>query len=424
MIWEIVGALIVSLGTVALLLAFCRGLIRRSNFKLRVSIVYGFTFSFAFLWEILGAKITTLEELTAVILIGVAFYFIVETDWLGAFYKSVWMSMIGELLYETVALVYTTVGQDHYSKTQFIIIDGIASVCVALVLYFTVAKILRRGRLHPVGPRQSFCAIVLMAFFLQTFVNLLQSTNTISQISGYLAEILIQLYCITFLYFQDEVFKKAEMQKELDTLNAMYNQKIRQYDLAKHNVTLMNQYCHNLKVKIASMRQTLSDKESIHMLTDLEKSVNLYADIVHTGDDVLDMVLTEKNLLCRAQQIQINCVADGKLLYFIRPADVYTIFSVAIGNAMQEVAAFPETEKRLIDISIGKRQNFLFINVFNPLFHKENAADPLSRPMEEQPAYELRTIKKIVSDYHGLMKVDVFHDTFSLNIMIPFPQKQ
>ena len=152
--------------------------------------------------------------------------------------------------------------------------------------------------------------------------------------------------------------------------------------------------------------------------------IEIYADIVHTGDDVLDMVLTEKNLLCRAQQIQINCVADGKLLYFIRPADVYTIFSVAIGNAMQEVAAFPETEKRLIDISIGKRQNFLFINVFNPLFHKENAADPLSRPMEEQPAYELRTIKKIVSDYHGLMKVDVFHDTFSLNIMIPFPQKQ
>lgn len=424
MIWEIVGALVVALGTIAILLAFCRGLTFRSNFKLRVGIVYGFAFAFAFLWEILGAKITTVEEAAVFILVCIGVHFIVDTDWFDASYTAVWMAMSGELFYEWTALFYTTLREKLYRTSQLLLMVGIVGVCAALVVYFTVAKALRQGRIRPVGPRQSVCAVVLLAFFLQTFVTILQSANTISQTSGYLAEILIQLYCITFLYFQDEVFKKVEMQKELDTLNAMYDQKIRQYDLAKHNVTLMNQYCHNLKAKIASMRQTLSDQESIHMLTDLEKSVNLYTDIVHTGDDVLDMVLTEKNLLCRDQQIQINCVADGKLLYFMRPADVYTIFSVAIGNAMQEVATFPETEKRLIDISIGKRQNFLFINVFNPLFHKENVTDPLSQPMEEQPAYELRTIKKIVSDYHGLMKIDIFRDTFSLNIMIPFPQKQ
>ena len=63
---------------------------------------------------------------------------------------------------------------------------------------------------------------------------------------------------LTLLYFQTEVFKLSAMQKEMDTLNLLYERQREQYQVARQNVQIINKRCHELKLQIAALRQMSS----------------------------------------------------------------------------------------------------------------------------------------------------------------------
>ena len=63
--------------------------------------------------------------------------------------------------------------------------------------------------------------------------------------------LLCQFYFLTLLYLQTELFKKSAMQKEMDTLNLLYERQRQQYQVARQNVQIINRRCHELKVRIA-----------------------------------------------------------------------------------------------------------------------------------------------------------------------------
>ena len=56
---------------------------------------------------------------------------------------------------------------------------------------------------------------------------------------------------------------------------------------------------------------------------------------MRTGNEILDTILTEKSLICENSGIHINCVADGSLLAFMNPVDLYTLFGNALDNAIE-----------------------------------------------------------------------------------------
>ncbi len=64
-------------------------------------------------------------------------------------------------------------------------------------------------------------------------------------------------------------------------------------------------------------------------LADVAREVDVYDAAVHTGNEALDTILTEKSLVCQREGITLTCVADGSALDFMAPADIYALF----GNA-------------------------------------------------------------------------------------------
>ena len=77
---------------------------------------------------------------------------------------------------------------------------------------------------------------------------------------------------------------------------------------------------------------------------------------------MLDVVLTEKSLLCEAQRIRLNCVADGTCLTAIEPGDLYALFSNLLDQAI-DAAAQQQSDRRMIDLLVCRRQGFAVINV-------------------------------------------------------------
>ena len=67
-----------------------------------------------------------------------------------------------------------------------------------------------------------------------------------------------------------------------------------------------------------------------------------------TGSNLLDTILTSKNLRCMQKGIAMTCFADGHELDFMDVMDVCTIFGNALDNAIECEEKIEDVSKRLI----------------------------------------------------------------------------
>lgn len=289
---------------------------------------------------------------------------------------------------------------------------------VYLLLWATLARHMPSGDQYDIGPRQLSSALLLNLLFEMLYEIVMLAPGVREPII--LPAMLAQVYCLTLLYLQTELFKKSAIQKELDTLNLLYDLQKKQYNAARRNVQLIYRKCHELKVQIAALR---ADPNALQgeTLQQAESAVRRVDATMNTGNDVLDVVLTEKALACEEKHITMNCVADGAALDFFEPAELYVLFSSALDNAIEAVETL-EVPKRLIDVLVSVRQDFLVINIINPLrmapdFEGELPAVDAQRRLGR--GYGLKNIRRIVRQYGGMLDVKAEDGFFTLRIVIP-----
>lgn len=68
--------------------------------------------------------------------------------------------------------------------------------------------------------------------------------------------------------------------------------------------------------------------------------------VARTGNETLDIVLTDKLLYCEKNNVTITCIADGKSLSFMSEEDIYSLFGNALDNAVLAVEQLPEPYQR------------------------------------------------------------------------------
>ena len=110
---------------------------------------------------------------------------------------------------------------------------------------------------------------------------------------------------------------------------------------------------------------------------------------------------------------------------FINAIDLYAILGNALDNAMEAVEKFKHEEKRQIDVMIYRQQNFLVMNVINPikgnLVYEEEL--PVSTKGDKRfHGFGLKSIRYIVKKYDGFLNISEEDGCFSLKILIPIPK--
>lgn len=237
-----------------------------------------------------------------------------------------------------------------------------------------------------------------------------------------LFNIVLQFYCITLLYLQSALFKKSSMRKELETIQLLWHQQKGQYQLSKETIELINHKCHDLKHQVQAIRAVKDEKERETYLEKIEKSVQIYSAIVRTGNEILDTILTEKSLICENSGIHINCVADGSLLAFMNPVDLYTLFGNALDNAIEAVRKLESKEKRVIDIMLYERQSFLMLQIVNPMCGEVKFEDGLPLTTKAKNGYHgygMKSMLHTIQKYEGHLTTEVKNGCFYFNVMLP-----
>ena len=59
------------------------------------------------------------------------------------------------------------------------------------------------------------------------------------------------------------------------------------------------------------------------LLADIAREVRIYDASVTTGNEALDVLLTEKRLTGEHEDIAFSCIVDGEALSFMGPSDLY-----------------------------------------------------------------------------------------------------
>ena len=353
------------------------------------------------------------------ILLGAMIYACVEIDKKSALYCAVWSLLTAQTAYEGWNLFELLCAVKSHPLNMNSVPVKLLQVLTGVVFYGVICgtlarKIPDKGVYH-IGPRQLASAFFMgIMFMLQAA--LLSSAQALDWPMSVVGTTLIgQLYFLTLLYLQTELFKKSDLQKEMETLNLLYERQRQQYQVARQNVNIINKRCHELKLQIAALRQMSSapaDPELKAHIDEAEKAAQLYDASRNTGNEVLDVVLTEKSLLCESRRIQLNAVTDGSCLNFFEASDLYALFANMLDHAIESAVKVPEPERRCIDLLVCTRQSFVVVNVISPDRPAESADTRAAH-------YAVKVTNRIVQKYKGTLTTESQNGFFAVKIIFP-----
>ncbi len=231
------------------------------------------------------------------------------------------------------------------------------------------------------------------------------------------------LLCTFILVIEYELLYNRRLQHEVSTISQIMENKREQYQLSKETVEAINLKCHDIRHQIRSLGNgsVTIDQKVIRKIVD---EVNVYDSTVRTGNEPLDVILTEKSLLCNREGIMFSCIADGPCLNFMEPSDLYSLMGNALDNAMDAVRKIGSHEHRSISLVVRHIGNTAVVHVENYFTGTIEFHEGLPRTTKQDAkahGYGIKSMRLIAQRYHGTMHTRIQGDVFHLNVIFPIP---
>lgn len=227
------------------------------------------------------------------------------------------------------------------------------------------------------------------------------------------------LSCFMVLYLMVYILDNKRLESELKMTAQLLQISENRYNQSKDNINLINLKCHDLKHQIHEYAGKVNISQST--VNDLEKMIEIYDSKVKTGNDCLDLILTEKSLLCQKKNINLTCLADCSKLSFISESDLYSLFGNAIDNAIEAVCKIEDIRKRNISVVVRNIHSFVSINIENyyegNITLDENNLPISTKSDSNYHGFGTKSIDFIVKKYNGSLEISLDNNIFSLAIL-------
>ena len=302
----------------------------------------------------------------------------------------------------------------------------IGAVIIDAFVYLLMVRPVRRFGLTGIdNHRMLFMAVVVM------FVNIIASLALgclermgIPLAGGVILHILHLTTCILMLYLEYEMLYHRRMLREIETTTRVLEERARQYELSRENIDAINVKCHDIRHQIRHLQDGSAATVDSETLADIAREVNVYDSTVKTGNDALDTILTEKSLVCERESIALSCIAEGKVLGFMAPADIYAFFGNALDNAIEAERGIEDRGARSISLVVRKMAGMASIHVENYFTGEASFVDGLPQTTKDDTynhGFGTKSMRLITERYDGTLSMGVEKNTFFVNAIIPIP---
>ena len=327
---------------------------------------------------------------------------IIDSSYLGAYgSESIDLSFI-EMRYVFITLLYVVIHIISFS-----------------LMYFIFGK-----KLYKIEVKVNNNSLIIISTIILLVDILLNSLIVYNQVEyNKLNSMVICTYnllsCFMVLYLMVYILDNKRLESELKMTAQLLQISENRYNQSKDNINLINLKCHDLKHQIHEYAGKVNISQST--VNDLEKMIEIYDSKVKTGNDCLDLILTEKSLLCQKKNINLTCLADCSKLSFISESDLYSLFGNAIDNAIEAVCKIEDIRKRNISVVVRNIHSFVSINIENyyegNITLDENNLPISTKSDSNYHGFGTKSIDFIVKKYNGSLEISLDNNIFSLAIL-------
>ncbi len=225
--------------------------------------------------------------------------------------------------------------------------------------------------------------------------------------------------CVITLFVQFGLLENSRLDNERETLEQLLKENEKQYDLSRKTIEIINMKCHDLKHRILDLENRCN--VDTQQLAEISQAIDIYDGLAKTGCKPLDIILSEKNLLCEKYQIKFSYMIDGEKLAGIKAGDLAAIFGNALDNAIEYVETLP-VEKRIISLIGYARKDVMGIHMENYCEKELKFQDGLPVSTKENMDYHgfgLKSVRYVVEKYGGNLVVGLENQIFSMDIIFP-----
>lgn len=227
--------------------------------------------------------------------------------------------------------------------------------------------------------------------------------------------------CGFTLFSEQKILAARQLATEREVERRMAAERERQYQLSRKNIDAINVKCHDIKHQIRSLADggRVADGRA---LEDLAAEIAIYDSTVKTGNPALDVILTEKGLVCSGEKITLAVIADGRALECLEPQEIYSLFGNALDNAIEAVRGIGEPERHLVSLNVRRSGTMCVINVENSCDVAPAFRDGLpvtTKADAGSHGFGTRSMRGIVERHGGVLTFGCEDGVFHVDALLP-----
>lgn len=231
------------------------------------------------------------------------------------------------------------------------------------------------------------------------------------------------LVCSFVLFAEYQLLYKTRLKTEMAESQQLLHDERRQYRLSKETVDSINVKCHDIRHQIRHMADGLGTAAVDPLIfDDIAREVRVYDSTVRTGNDALDVILSEKSLVCERRGIALSCMADGSVIEFMQPTEIYSLFGNALENAIEAASKVPNPEKRRIALVLRADMGMVSLHLENYFVGSLEFVGGLPKTTKGDSAnhgFGMRSMERTAKRYGGTLISSTRNDLFLLDVAIP-----
>ena len=249
-----------------------------------------------------------------------------------------------------------------------------------------------------------------------------------------LCSVLLVCCCVFILFLRSDMLERRRLKQEIGVIESLRAKELRHvieslrakelrhYEQLKSNIDLVNVKCHDIKHYIdrAGAGGGIDPEELKHL-------VNIYDSEMKTGNETLDIVLSEYRVYCASHGILFTAFADGAALRGMGVADICSLFGNIMENAVEACERVQDPARRVISLNVRSLAGQVSVCAENYFEGEVRFADGLPVTRKEDTfrhGYGVKSIRMIAEKYGGTMQCGAAGGLFSVRVLFPAPAEK
>ena len=261
---------------------------------------------------------------------------------------------------------------------------------------------------------------VVSLLFLLTFVGLNRFIRHFNEYDCISVRLYAIVCCLLIIVIQYVLYCYEDLRLENMMVNRLWQEDKKHFEQSKEVMDAFNIKYHDLRHKLSLLKSGCSLDEIEALCQQAED----LASNIRTGNDAMDVLLTECGSTCAREGIELTYMGRGADLSFMETVDVYSLFGNALENAIEAIRKIDDPEKKIIHITTERRGDLLnieIVNYYTDSLRMENSLPTTTKGDNGFHGFGMKSMQLIAQKYGGEIRIETDRNLFELCIVLMAP---